>query len=95
MITLTQSRWLILVITALIISGCALSEPRRHEADFGNSVRNMIAEQTYDPDAAARHADQIPDGYDGELGSNVIKAYRKDVAKPKKIDRPIQIQIGK
>lgn len=91
---LKQSSLLYIILTAVLVAGCSLSEPRRTEADFGNSVRNMIAEQTYDPDAAARNAEQIPEGYDAELGENVMKVYRKDVAKPKTIAKPIQIQIG-
>ena len=87
--------WLYLVTAIILATGCSLSEPRRAEADFGNSVRNMIAEQTYDPSAATRSAEKVPDGYDGQLGEKVIEVYHKDVSKPKKVTQPIRIQIGR
>ena len=85
----------LLVIAAALVTGCSLSEPRRTEADFGNSVRNMIAEQTYNPAATAENGTEITSGYSGELGTKTIEVYNTDVAKPKKVSKPISIQIGK
>lgn len=41
-----------LIGTVLLISGCAWNETSRVDTDFGNSVRNMVAEQIFDPEVA-------------------------------------------
>ncbi len=43
---------LFFIIATPVLSNCAWHEPARVEGDFGSSVRQMIAEQLYDPQIA-------------------------------------------
>ena len=59
-----------LVVTAftlisIFVSGCSSTDPTRVEADYGNSVRNMIEAQIYDPDAAKYPPSEPPTTLDG------------------------------
>lgn len=76
----------LLLITAFTY-GCATEESAVRD-DFGNSVRAMIAAQTYEPDKEAP-------GLDGGKAVNTMEAYRKDVPKPAgEAQAPVQINIG-
>ena len=88
-----------LVVTAftlisIFVSGCSSTDPIRVEADYGNSVRNMIEAQIYDPDAAKYPPSEPPTTLDGSYAENVLEAYRDDVSRPEEVDRPILIDIG-
>lgn len=57
------------------VAGCSWHEPTRVEDDFGKSVRLMIAEQLYDPEAAVEPALDGPDGLDGNAAQSSIDGY--------------------
>ena len=78
----------------IFVSGCSSTDPIRVEADYGNSVRNMIEAQIYDPDAAKYPPSEPPTTLDGSYAENVLEAYRDDVSRPEEVDRPISIDIG-
>lgn len=61
---------------ALLGGGCAWHEPSRVEEDFGNSVRQMVQEQIYDPRAASEPAAGGPDLLDGTTADIVVDGYR-------------------
>jgi hypothetical protein len=44
--------------------------------DFGDSVRHMIEQQTYDPRAAAQPPVEAPNRLDGARAEAVLKAWR-------------------
>jgi len=70
----------------------AIAGPTATESDFGNSVRHMIEQQTYDPRAAAQPAENPPTALDGERAAVVIKAYRTETDKSVKPDPPIYLR---
>lgn len=83
---------------AALLSGVvtvAVAGPTATEADFGNSVRNMIEQQTYDPKAAAQPAQNPPTMMDGERAAAALKVYRTQTEKPAKTDVPIGIVVGR
>jgi len=65
----------------LLLVGCA-TDAEPYPATFGDSVRQMIAVQTADPNYRAA-------GLDGDKAEAVLSAYREDVAKPKSVERQI------
>jgi len=83
------------LLALLLTTGCAITqEPARVDEDFGNSVRNMVDAQIYNPAAAQNPPVNPPLALDGQKGQNALEAYRKDVAKPKKVEEQIQINVG-
>lgn len=86
-----------LAISPAALWACApawRSEPIRTQADFGNSVSNMIAAQTADP-ARIANPDLAPvHGLSGDKSASVYAEYRKDVSKPKQVERPININVS-
>jgi hypothetical protein len=83
-----------LLLTAML-AGCVSTEPERVEADFGNSVNQMIQAQTHNPEAAAR-TESIPvKEMDGEMAVSTLEALRKDTARDKEtINNVINVEIG-
>ena len=77
--------------------GCTTTstDPIRVEQDYGNSVRHMIQAQTYNPEAAENPPLEPPEGIDGPKGRRVLETYRTDVSKPKEVERPIRLDIGR
>ena len=68
---------LLVSTSGLLITACSSwTEPARVEADFGNSVRNMIAEQIYDPEAAQRPDAGVPLG-DGISSINGVNGFQQ------------------
>lgn len=80
---------------AVLISGCASTDPVRVEEDFGESVRHMIQAQTANPNPPADPAASPSGGMDGKKSDAVIEAYRKHTSNPGNVERPITISIGK
>ena len=74
----------------LAAGGCAewSATPARLEANYGASVRNMVLNQTANPDKARHPAPQAPDGADGVKAQGVLEqAYRQDVGNPGAVRR--------
>lgn len=80
--------------TIIFCTGC-VSKTERLDNDFGNSYRNMVESQIYNPDAARNPPSDPPMALDGKKGELLLKTYRTDTGKPKAIERDIQIKIGK
>lgn len=66
------------VLSLLILSGCATDNDLAAD-NFGTTVRHTIALQTANPSANGQ-------GLDGQKAALAFSEYRKDVAKPKKVD---------
>ncbi|SEQ67099.1 hypothetical protein SAMN04488038_10978 [Solimonas aquatica] len=61
---------------------------------FGDSVRQMIRAQIYDPQAAAHPPQQPPLGIDGIRGEAVLSAYRQQpLAKSEPLSRAARIDV--
>ena len=69
--------WLAIATLAVLLSGCA--SDNLTDNDYGSSVRAMIALQTTHPGHGAS-------GLDGQKAAKALEEYRKDVAKPQKVD---------
>lgn len=82
-----------LVIAALLIAGCA--DTPLADADFGNSVRQMVQAQTLDPAAASNPPELAPEITDGARLEQALEVYRKDVAKGiADVKQPVIFEIG-
>lgn len=60
----------------LLVTACSWTEPARVEEDFGRSVRNMVAEQIFDPATARTPSTGVP-GIDGTAASAAVAGYGK------------------
>jgi type IV pilus biogenesis protein CpaD/CtpE len=77
---------------AALVAGCANTpKPTAVESNFGNSVRNMIEAQTYDPSTLSTPSTDVIESSDGQRLEAVLDAYRSDVAKPESIGQDIVI----
>jgi hypothetical protein len=80
-----------LVIVALAVSGCATSV----DEDYGQSVRQMVQAQTFDPAAASNPPELAPEITDGARLQNALDVYRKDVAKGNtEVKQPVIFEVG-
>ncbi|MGH8658589.1 MAG: hypothetical protein ACREV4_08995 [Gammaproteobacteria bacterium] len=89
-----MAKFSLVALVAICLGGCTAStDPIQVEDDYGNSVRQMIDAQIYDPAAVHNPPTQAP-GFDAPKGHNVLDEYRKDVARPKEVDQPLDIRIA-
>ena len=58
------------------LGGCS-ADPKYVEADFGNSVRQMVAAQIYDPVVASDPVEEPPELLDGTGASESVTGYRQ------------------
>jgi hypothetical protein len=78
-------RIFVLITTVATVVACTYTDPVRVEEDFGNSVRNMVDEQTLNPEAGKTVSSRtVP--LDGERGSRVMDMYRTDVPPSRTVD---------
>ena len=74
-------------------SGCS-TEPKRVEADYGNSITQTVQAATYNPEAAAS-TESIPVfGLDGKRAMSTLDAMRTDTDRPEDFDDIIDIEVG-
>jgi len=67
----------LLAFASMTSTGCS-TEPKRVEADYGNSVHQMVQASTYNPEAAAS-TESIPVyGMDGKRAMNSLDAMTTD-----------------
>lgn len=93
----TARQALTLITLTALLAGCAdyNSRPSRVEADFGNSVHDMVRAQTYDPSKIEHPNTEPVKSLDGKKGERVIeKVYRADIAEPKEVKQDIIFRIG-
>jgi hypothetical protein len=77
----------------LLLGACA-SEPTQTERNFGESVRQMVRSQTYDPSTLTTPSEAPVDRTDGQLLEGAIEAYRGDVAPRDAVGSEVQISVG-
>ena len=78
-------------IGTLLTVGCAGSAV---EADFGESVRNMVQAQQAHPEVSRNPDPEAVDSTDGGRVVNAVDAYRSDVSKPSEVSQDIILRIG-
>ena len=81
------------VTLSAVTSGCS-TEPKRVEADYGNSVSQMVQAQTYNPEAAASTESVPVIGLDGKRAMSTLDALRTDTERPEDFDDIIDIEVG-
>lgn len=80
-------------LATLALSGCA--DTPLADADYGNSVRQMIQAQTFDPAAASNPPELAPQITDGARLAEALEVYRKDVAKGiTDVKQPVVFEIA-
>ena len=81
------------VTLSTYITGCS-TEPKRVEADYGNSVTQTVQAATYNPEAAAS-TESIPVlGLDGKRAMRTLDAMQTDTERPKDFDDIIDVELG-
>ena len=81
------------VLCALLLGACA-NQPTLTEINFGDSVRQMVRAQTYDPSTISTPSTEPVDGTDGQLLEGALETYRGSVANPESVGNEIQINVG-
>ena len=67
----------LLAFASLTSTGCS-TEPKRVEADYGNSIHQMVQASTYNPEAAASTESLPVYGMDGKRAMNTLDAMKSD-----------------
>ena len=89
--TINGPRWVAMLFALAAISGCDTTSPSATEADYGNSVRAMVRNQTLNPGTA----DPAPvDSGDGVHAQNTLDVYRKDVSQPEHVNKDLIIGVN-
>ena len=82
-----------LMMASVLLTGCN-SEPKRVEADYGNSVTQMVQAATYNPEAAAS-TESIPVmGMDGKRSIRTLDALQADTERVDKFEDILNIELG-
>ena len=76
-----------------VSTGCS-TEPERVEADYGNSVRQMVQASTYDPEAAASTESVPVMGLDGKRAMRSLDAMQTDTERVEDFNDIIDVQLG-
>ena len=82
----------LLAITSLVLTGC-ISEPKRVEADYGNSINQMVQASTYDPEAAASTESKPVMGMDGKRAIRSLDSMRTDTERVEDFDDVFDIEL--
>jgi hypothetical protein len=79
-------------VTELPAAGCANTTS---DEDYGQSVKQMVQAQTFDPAAASNPPELAPEITDGARLQNALDVYRKDVAKGNtEVKQPVIFEVG-
>jgi len=84
----------VILITGMI-SGCstASTDPVRVEADFGNSVKNMVDAQIIDHEAATEPYAKPVIGMDGVRAEKVLHDHRTLESNAEAVSEPVDLEI--
>jgi len=83
----------VLSIAGMVLTGCN-SEPKRVEADYGNSVTQMIQASTYNPEAAASTESKPVIGMDGKRAISTLDAMQTDTQRVEDFDDVFDIELS-
>jgi len=83
----------VIALTIAITAGCS-TEPERVEADYGNSVHQMIQASTYNPEAAASTESVPVLGMDGKRAIRSLDQMQRDTERPEDFNDIINIDLG-
>lgn len=77
----------------LLLAACA-TEPTATERAFGDSVRQMIAAQTYDPSTLTNPPEGAIENTDGQMLEGALESYRETIADPGDVSGGVTINVG-
>lgn len=82
-----------ILVSVIVCAGtCAACNPYpRVEAEFGDSVRQMVRSQQVNPDQT--EAEPVTSG-DGQRIDRALGVYRGSVTQPSTQQQPVSVQIG-
>lgn len=86
-----------LLLSALLLSSCNgwSNSPKRLEADYGQSVRQMRMAQTLDPARAAHPDLRLPETMEGEKADQIFeRLYRQPTGSPEQVRKPLVVGPG-
>jgi len=93
MINIKTGQLLASLSAALLLAACA-GEPTQTEREFGDSVRQMIAAQTYDPSTLTNPPEGAIEATDGQMLEGALEAYRTTISDQSNVGDEIQISLG-
>ena len=82
-----------LSVVTLLLGACA-NEPTMTERNFGESVRQMVRAQTYDPSTLETPSLEPIDGTDGQLLEGTVETYRGGAAEDGSAGSGVTINVG-
>ena len=83
--------WCATVVACGCTAGCA---PSPVAADYGTSVKQMIANQTYDPAASQKGSPAAVKGADPAMLEQALKSLRTEKVERSKVAEPMAIEVG-
>lgn len=81
------------VVVVFLAIGCASDPKQENDPEFGDTVRHMVRQQTFNTAVADNPPADPPQGLDGARAGATFKAYREDVKKPSSGAQPVEIRI--
>lgn len=80
----------------LHLSSCSQwnSAPTRVVQDYGNSVRNMVVDSTYNGYKSQHPASYTPAGIEGQKAAVILqRSYQSDIGSPQRVRSAAQLNI--
>ena len=81
------------LLTTLVLGACSHS-PTMTEQSYGDSVRNMIRAQTYDPATLDDSSEPTVEATDGQKLEGALETYREAAGNTQSVSQPINISVG-
>jgi type IV pilus biogenesis protein CpaD/CtpE len=80
--------------TVAFIGLTACSSSNRVEDEYGESVRQMINAQVYDPATLTNPSDKPVEGADPDMVNNAIQTLREHVGAPEEVSKDLVVRVG-
>lgn len=81
------------MLAAVTLGACSHS-PTMTEQTFGDSVRNMVRAQTYDPSTLSDSSGDIEEPADGQMLEGALETYRDPAGAAAPAAPPVNISVG-
>ena len=82
-----------LIVLALLATGCN-RHPTIPEAEFGETVRDVLNSQIHDYEAAIHPNPDAVEGSDPYRLEAALQGHRADVSNPQEVQQPVTISLG-
>jgi hypothetical protein len=93
-VAMNTKKGIIVSLAAAVVlsSGCATQTGS--EESFGDAVRTVTHNQTYDKNAAANPSSLAITGGNGDRIEQAVEAHAENVSAPSTVSQPIRIGVG-